>query len=356
MDALCGNHAVYSEISKWIQESQFACNKCAFVVGNACIGKTYSIKYICRMLDIEISEIDTNNCYDSTAFKDMIYKASTSSLVQNLANMNKGRMLLIDNFDAMYSADKSIKTSLLKIIRGIGGDKTDKAFNHIPIICIISHDVYKKLIDIKKHCDVFELHNPTIAEITLMLKSKKIKLAKIKELIKNTDSNITRIFEILDKSGSYVNDYSYSDPKYDIMYLYNAEKFDRSIIKGIVMPDAWQIPLRFHENLIVELQNRNMTQEKKNEIYATFLKNLCIYDLFMHNTEISVEFFCSMIYPVISVKPKKKGGGTNKFTKILSYLSLQKKSLKSSYNSNFPFYQIGNYHTKMLDRKFICFN
>ena len=45
------------------------------------------------------------------------------------------------------------------------------------------------------------------------------------------------------------------------------------------------------------------------------------------------------------------------FTKILSYLSLQKKNNKLIYNQgNFPYYQISNYHINLCNRKFISFN
>ena len=44
------------------------------------------------------------------------------------------------------------------------------------------------------------------------------------------------------------------------------------------------------------------------------------------------------------------------FTKILSYLSLQKKQNKYNYNNNFPLHQIGNYHINIINRKFIYYN
>ena len=80
--------------------------------------------------------------------------------------------------------------------------------------------------------------------------------------------------------------------------------------------------------------------------------------MFKNNVDTCINIFTSHVYN-LSLFKYKKGAVSNmgNFTKILSYLSLQKKNIKSTYNSsNFPYYQISNYHINLCNRKFISFN
>ena len=120
------------------------------------------------------------------------------------------------------------------------------------------------------------------------------------------------------------------------------------------------IPLKFHENLIKDLANRKGTYKKKNEYYKNFMEMMCYYDYYMfkNNIDACINIFTSYVY-YLSLFEYKKGGISRmgSFTKILSYLSLQKKNIKATYNSsNFPHYQISNYHINLCNRKFISFN
>lgn len=353
--SLCGNHKVYGDILGWLESfdysAELSAKSCIFVVGDACIGKTYSIKHICESLHLDIYEIDSYNCYDSAQLKDLIFKASTSALVQNLQNIEKKKVILIDNFDAIYSADKTVKTTLAKIL------SSNKKCNNIPIICVCDYETYKRF-GLFQIFEVFELEKPSINDMKILLKKLKIKPARIKQLLQNTDYNMIRIFESLNNKN-IMDCYSLCDPSYDMIFLYDTRKFDRDAIISIVSTDLWQIPLRFHENLIVELNNRNISLHSKYQIYSQFIDYLCAYDFFIHknNTETALDIFASSIYPIKTAKQKKSSvPSMERFTKLLSYLSLQKKHIKHTYNASFPFYQIGNYHTQMLDRKFICFN
>ena len=86
---------------------------------------------------------------------------------------------------------------------------------------------------------------------------------------------------------------------------------------------------------------------------------LCNYDLLMYknNIDIAVDYFISIIFELTRIPLKKNMESTmTNFTKILSYLSLQKKYIKHSYSIDFPLYQIGNYHINNINRNFIYFN
>ncbi len=87
---------------------------------------------------------------------------------------------------------------------------------------------------------------------------------------------------------------------------------------------------------------------------------MCLYDYYMYknNNEACVAIFAYCIYHLSLFKYKKDASpNLGKFTKILTYLSLQKKNIKQNYKYNkFPLYQIQNYHINLCNRKFISFN
>jgi hypothetical protein len=128
------------------------------------------------------------------------------------------------------------------------------------------------------------------------------------------------------------------------------------------MKDPWMIPLKFHENLIDNLNNRNLSLKEYNEYYKSFMYIMCLYDYYMfkENIEFCVELFASKVYYLSLFKYKDDTASSSNignFTKMLSYLSLQKKNIKNNYNvRNKPLYQISNYHISLCNRKIISFN
>jgi len=122
--------------------------------------------------------------------------------------------------------------------------------------------------------------------------------------------------------------------------------------------EPWLLPLRYHENLIIELDNRNIPNNKLKKFYKEYITIIINFDTLMYNniTDNAIEIFSYLIYNLSKINNKKNNNSTmNNFTKILSYLSLQKKYIKNAYNTDFPLYQIGNYHMNLLNKKFVYF-
>jgi hypothetical protein len=353
---LCGNHNIYSSILIWLQtfnyDIKISAESCIIVAGATSIGKSYSINSICNYLNYEITSIDTNNCYNSQYLKDIICKSASSSFIQILTNNFKKKVIIIDNFDALFISDKTINITLLKILQ-------ENKLKNIPIICVSNNDIIKKIGDIKKVCNIYTLTTPSDDEITEILQSKSIDINNIKKLCSNSKGNLNKLFRDIHNDN---NDILYNDSidnTSDINILYG-DTFNRSQVKKILIKDPWMIPLKFHENLIINLNNRNISLNKYNEYYKSFMYIMCIYDYYMfkENIEFCVELFASKVY-FLSILKYKKNATSNigNFTKMLSYLSLQKKNIKNNYNiKNMPLYQLSNYHISLCNRKFISFN
>ena len=153
LNILCGNIIFYKDIFNWLKNFNY----------NLKISK-----------DSYIININNNNCFNSTELTDIIFKSTTSSLIQQLTNNIKKKVIIIDNFDCIYMADKTINATLLKIL-------IEKKIKNIPIICIANEEIIKKIGDIKKLCKIYKLEIPSKNEICNYLsniKYENIKLSK----------------------------------------------------------------------------------------------------------------------------------------------------------------------------------
>ena len=371
ISSLCGNHNIYSDILVWLRtfnyDTKISVKSCVIVAGATSIGKTYSINKIASHLNYEIIGIDNNNCYNSQFLKDIIQKSTSSSFIQILTNNFQKKVVIIDNFDSLFIADKTINITLLKIL-------LENKLKNIPIICISNNDIIKKIGDIKKLCALYLMTTPNNEEITeLLLRTATSTTAasatstiaatdNISKCCLNSNGNLNKLFRDIDNIN---NDRLYSDSvenTSDINILYGNE-FNRQLTKRIIAKDPWMIPLKFHENLISNLNNRILPLNKYNEYYKGFMNIMCLYDYYMFkdNIEFCVELFASKVYYLSVFKYKKNAtvkSNIGNFTKMLSYLSLQKKNIKNNYNNikSLPLYQLSNYHISLCNRKFISFN
>lgn len=341
-----------NNIKNWIIESyenkKLSLNSCIFISGNSGIGKTHYINNLAKDLELFIINIDSFNCSSSVQLSDLLMKSFVSSLIQILTNNNSRKIIIIDDFDILIAIDSTINITLCNFLI----QNTNK-LKHIPIICIINNSTIKKLGDIKKKCKIIEFPNIDEYEFYNILKSydNSLDLSEALKIIKTTNYNLSDAIRIITKTY-----YNNNDKLISIEDLYSND-FNRNNLRRIINKEQWLIPLNFHENIITEIYNNRCGYKKEKEgIYKDFLLNFCYFDCIMNKSnEIGIELFISSIEPFYSITAKKKK--TIKlcnFTKMLSYLSLQKKNNKSFYNyKSFPFHQIGNYHLNLINRKFI---
>lgn len=342
---LCGNKEQYEVIREWIKAriyskaDKLTPDNLLFVSGNSGIGKTYSIKKICTDLNLHMIILTTSNCCSSAELNDNLMKSTSSSMIQVLINDNKDKIIIIDEFESMMAIDRTMNTTLLNLL-------SSNKLKKIPIICISSKEIIRKIGNIKKKCKIIELDNPSDNDIITLLQNEypDQSVENLKDIVTQSHNNIAQCIQKVEYP--LFGNINGVDEILNINYLYG-NAFDRKYITRILLNDPWLTPLRFHENLICELHNRKTTIKKKTEYYIYFINNLLYFDLLMHNNNINVacDFFASCVH-TLSLIPLKKQSVSNisGFTKILSYLSLQKKNMKRSYSASFPMYQISNYH------------
>jgi nucleoside-triphosphatase THEP1 len=336
-------------IKNWIIDSYtnykcLSCNSCLFITGNSGIGKTHTIHNICNELDLFTVNINSYNCNSSKQLNDLLFKSFVSSLIQCLTNNTQKKIIIIDEFETLLSFDSTMNIHLLHFL--------NTKHKHIPIICICSNDIVKKLGEIKKQCLFYELPvlSDKVIHNILISYNQHITINESIEIIKKSNYNIKKCIQII--SNTYYNN---NDDIFDINELY-ANNFNRNNFKRLIMKDQWIIPLKFHENLILELNNRSSIISFKYKYYKSFIYNFCNFDIIMmKNNEIAIDYFISIIHTLFTLKKKKNTAhNLNNFTKLLSYLSLQKKNNKIIYKLHIPYNHFnGNYHLSIINRKFI---
>ena len=331
-------------IKNWIltPRNKLSNNSCIFITGNSGIGKTYRINQLCKELNLFIIHINSYNCCSSKQLTDLLFKSFVSSLIQQLTNNTQNKIIIIDEFETLLSFDSTMNIHLLNFL--------NTNHKHIPIICIVSNNI--KLGEIKKQCIFYELPVINNSEIYSILQSynSTIQLNDINDIIIRSNYNIKTCIQIVTNTFYYK-----SDDILDITELY-ANNFNRENFKRIINKDQWLIPLKFHENLIIELNNRISSKYNRYEFYKSFISNFCNFDIIMNkNNEIAIDYFISIIYDLFTFKYKSnKTHSLTHFTKLLSYLSLQKKNNKKNYKVIMPNNHFnGNYHLSIINRKFI---
>jgi hypothetical protein len=336
------------EIKKWIIDNylneKLSFNSCLFISGVSGSGKSYLINKIIKDMDLFLISINSNNCSSSTQLIDLLMKSFISSLIQILTNNNSKKIIVIDDFDVLNSLDNTINLALYNFILN------NQKLKNIPIIIIINNEIIKKIGEIKKKCKIIEIKKLGEYEIFDILKTYKedIELGEALKIISETDYNINEAIKMINNLRFNNNDNFFD---FNDIYLNN---FNRNHLRKLLLKEQWIIPLNFHENLINELNNRKGKKKDKDEYYKKFIIDFCYFDLFMNKSnEISLDLFISIIRKLYDFPNKKDKIEKQNFTKMLSYLSLQKKNNKNAFKSSFPFQQIGKYHSTIINRKFI---
>ena len=316
---------------------------CKIIYGKPGIGKSYTIKKICEDLNLNMILINDTNVNNSNEFEDLINKTvNTKNFINLFKNTDeKNKIIIIDDYDVLLSIDRTINNTLYNIL-------LNKKLKNIGIICICNNELIKKIGNIKKKCELIEYKIENKKDILKILSlNNKIDKKELEIIIDKTSGNIEQALKMIK-----YKDLNLMDNFDNIEYLYS-EKCKLYNIINIISKELWLVPLRYHENLISELKNRKIKIKEKTEIYKKFLLNLCYYDLQINYGLIDngINVISNNIYEITNIELKKKKTEKNKdnFTKLLSYLSLQKKLIKKGYIYNENFHQIGNYHINSIN-------
>lgn len=264
-----------------------------YVYGDPGIGKTQFVTNILKELNYDIITYNAGDIRNKSIIETITkHNMSDKSIMCLFHKKIQKKAIIMDEIDGMNNGDKGGINALIKLIRPkkTKRQKTEDS-TLIPIICIGNYHIDKKINELMKVCNIFELNKPTneqieticnnlMPNIDVKLKSKLInyiegdlrKLYNIHTInCKNNNLLNERIIEDIFKLKSYNEDtkcitnnlLNKNFPLNEHLHIMN--ETDRTIVA-----------LLWHENIIDKLEKYNLNQSL--ETYKNILNNICFAD------------------------------------------------------------------------------
>ncbi len=291
---------IEDEIINLLQNFEEKCNdinykKGIYLFGSPGCGKTYFVSQILKKVGYDAIKYDAGDIRNKNLIETITSNnISNQNVLEMMTKKTKKIAIVMDEIDGMNNGDKGGINALIKLIRQkkTRKQKTEgKTMN--PIICIGNYYTDKKMRELMKVCNIFELPKPDNNEIKELLHSclksevnisnenyeiilkyiegdmRKLNFAI--NVLKNKnigdENSIIKLFHMKsynEDSKSITN--QLLENKYDLnMHNYLMNETDRTIVA-----------LLWHENIIEKL--KQIPNKNAYPLYYKILRNICFAD------------------------------------------------------------------------------
>jgi Cdc6-like AAA superfamily ATPase len=142
-----------------------------YVYGSPGSGKTHFVTELLKELNYDVIKYDAGDLRNKSLIDTITSNnISNQNVLQMMSRTRKKIAIVMDEIDGMNNGDKGGITSLIKLIRQ---KKTKKqkaeSMTLNPIICIGNYFVDKKIKELMKVCNTYELKTATPEQITQIL-------------------------------------------------------------------------------------------------------------------------------------------------------------------------------------------
>ena len=268
-----------------------------YIYGSPGTGKTYFITKILKELEFDIIKYDAGDIRNKSLIDTITSNNVSSRNVLDLMTKKQKKIAIImDEIDGMNSGDKGGINALIKLIRQKKTKKQKlegKTMN--PIICIGNYYTDKKMRELMKVCNIFELKTPSSEQIQSIIyseipKFKELSNTHVEDIIKYIQGDLRKLNFVLTNLNS--KDIDFRSPETFIAIFqtknYNEDSkettnqlfennYDISLHNSLINEtDRTIIALLWHENVIDKLQQ--LSNSVSLPIYIKILKNICFSD------------------------------------------------------------------------------
>jgi hypothetical protein len=290
---------IVEEITQLLESFEKKCfdvhfKKGIYIYGSPGSGKTFFIENLLKKLNYDVIKYDAGDIRNKSLIDNI---TSNNISNRNVLDMMNGRVkkiaIVMDEIDGMNNGDKGGINALIKLIRQ---KKTQKQklenMTLNPIICIGTYYMDKKIRELMKVCNTFELKNPTNVQISNLLR-KMIPENEFNErkeiLIQYIQSDLRKLnfTEQLYKNKSHLLNEKVLKNIFQIKSFNEDSKRLTATLFNKYIPfeqhnvrmndtDRTIIALLWHENIVDVIEN--IPKKIQIPFYIKLLKNICFAD------------------------------------------------------------------------------
>jgi len=343
--------SILGEFKERCREQSF--KKGFYIYGTPGSGKTEFVTNILKDMDYDIVKYDAGDIRNRSLIDSITSSnVSTRNVLDMMYKKERKIVIVMDEIDGMNSGDKGGITALIKLIRQ---KKTKKqkmeSVTLIPIICIGNYYLDKKMKELMKVCNTFELKTPTnnqvLKIIQYVLPEAKINLNTLNNLtcyIQGDLRKLNFIQRIYSLNKEHINDETMNNILQTKYYNEDSKEITKQLINNYVPlklhnnfmneTDRTIVALLWHENIIDMLDKNKI--ERTLPVYLKMLNNFCFSDYmdritFQHQiwqfnemSSMNKTFHSNKIYHENMPEYKNKFKPTDvRFTKVLTKYSTE---------------------------------
>jgi hypothetical protein len=323
-----------------------------YIYGAPGSGKTEFVLKILKELNYDVIKYDAGDIRNKLII-DTITKNSISdkNIMSLFYKKPKLIAILMDEIDGMNNGDKGGINSLIKLIRPKKTKKQkveDATFS--PIICISNYHIDKKIKELMKVCNAFEVKSPTDKQFQLIVKNAMPELdatisLSIINYLQGDLRKLTSIYTIYKTHNSILKNEiiknifkpkSYNDDTKEVVKKMFNNKFTIKEHQTLLNDtDRTTLGLLWHENIVDVLEK--MPKQRSIPFYLKILDNICFADYidritfqkqiwqFNEMSSLIKTFYCNKMYhdEFSSKTPMVFNPAELRFTKVLTKYSTE---------------------------------
>jgi DNA polymerase III delta prime subunit len=330
-----------------------------YLYGSPGCGKTHFIMDLLKEMDYDIIKYDAGDVRNKSLIDTITSNnVSNQNVLQMMKRTRKKIAIVMDEIDGMNNGDKGGITSLIKLIRQ-KKTKKQKLENMTlnPIICIGNYYIDKKIKELMKVCNVFELKQPTPIQITKMVEKLEPKIEKpllptIVNYIQGDMRKLMFVYDIHKKKPEFMNSDTILNIFHNKLFNEDSKKITKKLLTEYVPieqhntfineTDRTIVALLWHENVVDAIAKVPILTSIP--FYLKVLENMCFADYtdritfqnqiwqFNEMSSMIKTFHNNKIYHDSFPEKMKSKPSEIRFTKVLTKYSTEYNNMLFIYN------------------------